>query len=348
MLDQVLDLFSIRPNYDLNIMRPDQSLSQVTSAVIQELDAVIKKTRPDWVIVQGDTTTVMAASLVAFYHRVKIGHVEAGLRTRDKQQPFPEEINRRITDVLADAFFAPTALARKNLLREGIDEGAIHVTGNTVVDALLYMAAKPFDWSRSSLASLPDKRLVLITAHRREHFGARIRDVCLAIRDLALRYARDCHFVYPVHLNSNVRVPAFELLSGRENISLIEPLDYLSLINLMKRATLILTDSGGIQEEAPTFGVPVLVLRDSTERPEAIQAGTAQLVGTNREKLVGTASRLLDDPDSYSQMSRAANPFGDGQAAQRIVQILMNGSLSRTFEERAIEARVASLGTQHS
>jgi UDP-N-acetylglucosamine 2-epimerase (non-hydrolysing) len=325
MLDQVLDLFSIYPDFDLNLMRPNQSLSQITAAVIQELDPIIQKVQPDWVLVQGDTTTVMAASLVAFYHRVKVGHVEAGLRTHDKYRPFPEEINRRLTDVVADLFFAPTAWARQNLLNEGISDTVIRVTGNTVIDALLQVAAQNYDWSGGPLADIPrHKRLVLITAHRRESFGEPFRNLCLAIRDLAQRYRQACHFVYPVHLNPNVRAPVYEILGQQENISLIEPLDYLPLVQLMKQCTLVLTDSGGIQEEAPSLGVPVLVLRETTERPEALAAGTARLVGTQRERIVAEASHLLDDMNAHTQMAKAVNPYGDGQAARRIVAALLH------------------------
>jgi UDP-N-acetylglucosamine 2-epimerase (non-hydrolysing) len=326
MLDQVLNLFNIQPHYDLNLMRPNQSLSQITAAVIGELDSVLQEVKPDWVLVQGDTTTVMATALVAFYHRVKVGHVEAGLRTRHKYQPFPEEINRHVTDVLADLFFAPTESARQNLLKEGTPDAAIRVTGNTVIDALLQVAAMDYDWNNGPLAGIPtDKRLILITAHRRESFGEPFRNLCLAIRDLAQRYQYDCHFVYPVHLNPNVQAPVCEILGNQGNISLIEPLDYLPLIQLMKHCVVILTDSGGIQEEAPSLGVPVLVLRETTERPEAIEAGTAKLVGTDRAWIVSEASRLLDDAEAHAQMARAVNPYGDGQAAQRIATALING-----------------------
>lgn len=325
MLDQVLDLFNIRPDYDLNLMRPNQTLAQITAAMIQGLDPVLQEVQPDWILVQGDTTTVMAASLVAFYHRVKVGHVEAGLRTRDKYQPFPEEINRRVTDVIADLFFAPTEWSRQNLLRESVPAELIHVTGNTVIDALLQVAARDYDWLSGPLVNIPQgKQLVLITAHRRESFGESFRNLCLAIRDLAQHYQQAYHFVYPVHLNPNVQAPVHEILGQQENISLIEPLDYLPLVQLMKHSSLILTDSGGIQEEAPSLGVPVLVLRETTERPEAIEAGTAKLVGTDRARIVSTASRLLDDPEAHAQMARAVNPYGDGQAARRIVEILLN------------------------
>jgi UDP-N-acetylglucosamine 2-epimerase (non-hydrolysing) len=324
MLDQVLDLFKIQPDYDLNLMRPNQSLAQITAAVIEGLDPIIREVAPDWVVVQGDTTTVMAASLAAFYHRVKVGHVEAGLRTHNKHQPFPEEINRRITDVIADLYFAPTEWSRQNLLKEGIADSAVRVTGNTVIDALLQVAAKPYNWANGPLAGLPrDKRLVLVTAHRRESFGEPFRNLCLALKELAQQYRYTCHFVYPVHLNPNVQQPVREILGDQPNISLIEPLDYLPLVQLMKHSTLVLTDSGGIQEEAPGLGVPVLVLRDTTERPEALEAGTAKLVGANRAKIVAEARRLLDDPAAHAHMARAVNPYGDGHAARQIVDALL-------------------------
>jgi UDP-N-acetylglucosamine 2-epimerase (non-hydrolysing) len=325
MLNQVLSVFEITPDYDLAVMRPDQTLSEVTGAIINGLDQVISKVRPQWVLVQGDTTTVMAASLVAFYHRILVAHIEAGLRTHDKHRPYPEEINRRITDVIADLFFAPTQRARQNLLNEGVKDSAIRVTGNTVVDALLNVAAKTFNWTNSPLACIPqDRRLVLVTAHRREHFGCGMREVCFAIKGLAQRYRNECHFVYPVHLNSNVRKPVYEILACETNVSLIEPLDYVALIQLMKRATLILTDSGGIQEEAPSLGVPVLVMRDTTERPEGVEAGTARLVGTDRVCIMTEASNLLDNPLACAEMSGRANPYGDGRAAQRIVESIIS------------------------
>lgn len=324
MLDQVLELFNIRPDFDLNLMRPNQSLSQITAAVIEGLDPVIREVQPDWVLVQGDTTTVMGAALVAFYHQARVGHVEAGLRTDNKYRPFPEEINRRVTDVLADLFFAPTHWSRQNLLREGVPDKAIRVTGNTVIDALLQVAARDYNWNVGPLAGVPtDKRLVLVTAHRRESFGKPFRELCMALRDLAWHYRQDCHFVYPVHLNPNVQAPVYEILGDLDNFSLIEPLDYLPLVQLMKHSTLVLTDSGGIQEEAPGLGVPVLVLRETTERPEAIEAGTARLVGTDRNRIISEARRLLDDPGAYAEMARAVNPYGDGRAANRIVETLL-------------------------
>ena len=328
MLDQVMGLFGIRPDYDLKLMLPDQTLPHLTAKLITGLDAVVEQVKPDWILAEGDTTTVLAAALAAFYRHVLFGHVEAGLRSGDKRRPFPEEINRRLADVLADAFFAPTERARQALLHEGYREQDIYVTGNTVIDALLDIAGREYDWARGPLTGVPDSsRLVLVTAHRRESFGEAFKEMCLAIRDLAEQFAKDgVHFVYPVHLNPNVRQPAQSILAGLSNISLLEPLDYLSLVNLMKRSTLILTDSGGIQEEAPSLGVPVLVMRETTERPEGVEAGVVRLVGTQRERIVAEASRLLSDPVEHAAMATRANPYGDGKAARRVVSILLERS----------------------
>ncbi len=324
MLDQVLDLFSIAPDYDLNLMQPDQSLAALTARVLTELDPVIAQERPDWVLVQGDTTTVMAASLVAFYHQIKVGHVEAGLRTCDKWQPFPEEVNRRVAGVVADLHFAPTERAKQNLLREGVDPSTVHVTGNTVIDALRMAAAMDYDVESGPLAGIPwNKRMILVTAHRRENFGRPLESICAALRKIAERYAEDVHIVYPVHLNPNVQSPVYRLLATVPNITLLPPLDYLPLVHLMKRTTLVLTDSGGIQEEAPGLGKPVLVLRETTERPEAVEVGTARVVGTEREAIVRGTAALLEDATAYAQMARAVNPFGDGRAAEWIVQYLL-------------------------
>jgi UDP-N-acetylglucosamine 2-epimerase (non-hydrolysing) len=325
MLDQVMRLFGIRADYDLGLMRPKQSLSSLTAALFEGLDRVVDKTQPDWILAQGDTTTVMVASLVAFYHRVRFGHVEAGLRTGDKWRPFPEEVNRRIADIIADAYFVPTQRAKQTLLREGCPATAIHVTGNTVIDAMLEVAGRPFDWSHSPLADIPGaSRLVLVTAHRRESFGAPFREVCQAIRDLASKFAdQGVHFVYPVHLNPNVREPVYQILSGLNNVSLIEPLPYLDLVHLMKRCTLILTDSGGIQEEAPSLRVPVLVMRETTERPEGVEAGVCKLVGTTKEKIVRAATRILRSPKAHAAMATGRNPYGDGQSAKRILSAIL-------------------------
>jgi UDP-N-acetylglucosamine 2-epimerase (non-hydrolysing) len=326
MLEQVFTLFGISPDYDLYLMRPDQGLSALTARMLEALDGVVAETRPDWILAQGDTTTVMVSALVAYYHRVRFGHVEAGLRTGDRYSPFPEEMNRRIADCLATLYFAPTERSRRSLLGEGVRADAIHVTGNTVVDALLSVADMPYDWSAGPLGGLPqDKRLVLVTAHRRESFGETFRGMCLALRELAEAFASDgVHFVYPVHLNPNVRRPVQELLAALPNFSLLEPLDYLSLVQLMKRSELVLTDSGGIQEEAPTFGVPVLVMRDTTERPEGVEAGVARLTGTERRRIVQEAGRVLGDADEHARMRKEVNPYGDGHAAERIVAALLD------------------------
>jgi UDP-N-acetylglucosamine 2-epimerase len=327
MLDQVLDLFRIEPDFDLNLMQADQSLSQLTARLFTALDSVVEQSRPDWVLAQGDTSTVLVAALVAYYHRVRFGHVEAGLRTGDRYRPFPEEMNRVVADRLADFLFAPTERSRQALLREGHSENRVLVTGNTVIDALLEVASYPYAWSSGPLAFLsPQKRLVLITAHRRESFGEPFREMCTAIRELAEAFAADdLHFVYPVHLNPNVQRPVRDMISGLANVSLLEPLDYLSLVQLMKRSTLILTDSGGIQEEAPGLKVPVLVMRDTTERPEGVDAGVVRLVGTSRRRIVVEASRLLRDPAALAAMTKSVNPYGDGHAAERIVAALLKG-----------------------
>lgn len=321
MLDQVLDLFQIEPDYDLDLMRPNQNLSQLTARLFEGLDRVMAEVRPDWVLAQGDTTTVFVVGMVAFYRGTRFGHVEAGLRTGDKRRPFPEEVNRRLADVVSDAYFAPTERARQTLLAEGCREQDVYLTGNTVIDALLEIAGREYQWRSGPLADLPtDRRLVLITAHRRESFGEPFRELCLAIRELSEQFAGDgVHFVYPVHLNPNVRGPVRELLHGCSNLSLLEPLDYLSLVQLMKRSTLILTDSGGIQEEAPSLRVPVLVMRETTERPEGIEAGVVRLVGTQRERIVDEARRLLLDTEAHRAMANGASPYGDGRAAERLV-----------------------------
>jgi UDP-N-acetylglucosamine 2-epimerase (non-hydrolysing) len=323
LLDQALAVFDVRADEDLAVMEDDQTLAGLTARLVAGLDGVVEKVKPDWVLAQGDTTTVMAASLVAYYHGVSFGHVEAGLRTGDKRRPFPEEMNRKIADDVADAHFAPTAAARAALLREGVAERTIHVTGNTAIDALLDAARRPYDWGAGPLAGVPlDRRLVLVTAHRRESFGAPLASMCEAVADLA-RADAGLHVVYPVHLNPHVASTAARVLGGVPNVTLTAPLDYLGLVHLMRRSALILTDSGGIQEEAPTFGVPVLVLREVTERPEGVAAGVARVVGTERAAIVAAARRLLDDPAERSAMARAASPYGDGHAARRIVAILL-------------------------
>ena len=328
MLDQVLDLFAIRPDYELNLMQPDQTLSQLTAHLFVALDDVITTLKPDWILAQGDTTTAFVAAMQAFYHRIPFGHVEAGLRTGDKYRPFPEEINRRIADMLADLHFAPTETARRALLAEGYPEANIYVTGNTIIDAFNEMAVRDYNWDSGPLAQIPtNKRLVLITAHRRESFGGPFRELCLAIRDLAVQFANDgVHFVYPVHLNPNVRQPVNDILSGLPGVSLLEPLDYLSLVQLMKRSVLVLTDSGGIQEEAPGLQVPVLVMRDRTERPEGLQTGLVRLVGTKRSRIVAESVEMLN---GRPPIDGGPNPYGDGKAAIRIVKILLERTRAR-------------------
>jgi len=323
MLDQVLRLFDIRPDHDLNLMRENQTLAQITAAAFTGLDAVVRQEAPDWILVQGDTTTVLAGGLVGFYHQVRVGHVEAGLRSGEKYQPFPEEINRRVAGVVADKHFAPTEQARQNLLREGVPAEAVQVTGNPVIDALHFAAEKPFDLSRSPLAGLPpQKRWILVTAHRRENFGQPLERICEALRILAQRYAGRVQLIYPVHMNPNVDTPVRKMLGRDENISLLPPLDYLPMVHLMKRCELVLTDSGGLQEEAPGLGKPVLVFREVTERPEGILAGTVRLVGSDTGRIVEEASKLLEDRNEYERMAKAIQPYGDGHAAQRIADIL--------------------------
>jgi UDP-N-acetylglucosamine 2-epimerase (non-hydrolysing) len=325
MLDQVLRVFAIQPDYDLDLMQDNQTPTQVASAALARLEPILFDERPDWVLVQGDTTTVAAAALAAFYSRARVGHVEAGLRTGDRWQPFPEEINRRIAGVIADRHFAPTERARDNLLREDVPPGQILVTGNPGIDALRWITAQPEpDEVRDLLAESPSARIVVVTAHRRENFGEPLRDICLALRDLAERYAGSIRIVYPVHRNPNVWGLVHAMLDDVPCITLLPPLDYLPNLHLMKRAYLVITDSGGIQEEAPGLSKPALVLRDVTERPEGVETGALRLVGTDRARIVAEASRLLDDPAEYQRMARARNPFGDGHAAERIVESLLN------------------------
>ena len=329
MLDQVLRLFDIQPHFDLNVMQPNQTLAQLTANVLMGLDPILTQVKPDWVLVQGDTTTVMAAALAAFYRQINVGHVEAGLRTWNKYHPFPEEVNRKIATSICDLHFCPTEVSRQNLLREGVPNATIRVTGNSVIDALNMAAEMPYDpnaGTSSPLKNVPwDKRLILVTAHRRENFGEPLEQICAALREIALAYPADVHLVYPVHLNPNVQSVAKRLLADVPNITLTEPLDYLPLVYLMKRATLVITDSGGIQEEAPGLGKPVLVLRETTERPEAVTAGTVRLVGADKEQIVLWTRRLLDDAGEYTKMARAVNPYGDGHASERIVQALLEG-----------------------
>lgn len=326
MLDQMLEVFGIVPDVDLSIMQPNQTLSALTSRAITAIDGYLAENKPDMVIVQGDTTTTFCASLTAFYHNIPVGHIEAGLRTRNKLSPFPEEINRVLTSHIADYHFAPTELSKENLLREGISEDKIFITGNTVIDALFFAIEKvkkhPPDIPGLSEHVLNNPsnhhKLVLITGHRRENFGEGFKSICDAIVTLANKFP-GVEFVYPVHLNPNVQGPVFHIMSGLKNIHLIGPLSYLPFVALMERSTLILTDSGGIQEEAPSLGKPVLVMRDTTERPEAVDAGTVKLVGTDRRTIIDNVSTLLTDGKAYNAMANAVNPYGDGKATGRIL-----------------------------
>ncbi len=329
MLDQVLALFEITPDFDLDIMRPGQNLFSITTEILQRIAAVFEEFRPDYVLVHGDTSTTFCTSLAAFYQRIPVGHVEAGLRTGDLSSPWPEEGNRRLTGVLAQLHFAPTAVAQDNLLRENVSAEQIVVTGNTVIDALITVQQKlqgSPQLYREQAERFPflraDGRMVLITGHRRENFGDGFLRICSALRLLAEQFP-EVDFVYPVHLNPNVQEPVNRLLSGVANVHLIEPQDYLPFVFLMMRSHIILTDSGGIQEEAPSLGKPVLVMRDTTERPEAVAAGTVRLVGTDVERIVQNVALLLNDEEAYRQMSFAHNPYGDGEASARIVQALI-------------------------
>lgn len=338
MLDQVLRLFDIRPDYDLNIMKAGQTLYDVTSRVLCEFGNVLQKERPDLVLVHGDTTTSMASALAAFYEQIPVGHVEAGLRTGNIYSPWPEEMNRQITGRIAVLDFAPTQFGRDNLIRENVPQDRITVTGNTVIDALYYVvdrikgdAALRESLERNICAQGYDvnrlkdsgRRLVLITGHRRENFGEGFRNICKALDTLSRRY-NDVDFVYPMHLNPNVRKPIHDMFDGRmpDNMFFIEPLDYFDFVRLMELSHIVLTDSGGIQEEAPGLGKPVVVMRDTTERPEAVEAGTVKLVGTDYDKITTTISRLLDDTGYYNTMSQAVNPYGDGKACPRIVDFI--------------------------
>lgn len=333
MLDQVLSLFAIMPDVDLNLMQQNQTPSQVAARVLLALDPLLAETEPDWLLVQGDTTTVMAASIAAHHRRVRVGHVEAGLRTYDRANPFPEEMNRVVADHVSDLHFAPTKGARANLLAEGISVNSVHITGNTVIDALLWVAARPLTaaaqtelghYGLADLVAEEERRVVLVTAHRRENHGRPILDICQALQTLAGKWP-DLHFVYPVHRNPNIWGPVHERLGNVPGITLLPPVDYSSLTHLMKHSRLILTDSGGVQEEAPSLGVPVLVLRETTERPEAVTAGAARLVGTDPEQIVREADHLLRDATAHATMAQAINPYGDGRAAARTVDVLLTG-----------------------
>ncbi len=331
MLDQVLEVFGITPEYDLNIMAPNQDLYDITAKVLMGLREVLKDFRPDTVLVHGDTTTSMAASLAAFYMQIPVGHVEAGLRTYNMLSPWPEEMNRQVTDRICTYYFAPTEQSKKNLLQDNIDEKKIFITGNTVIDALLMavdiisstsgMEEKIAKEFQEKGYTVGNREYILVTGHRRENFGEGFLHICKAIKELAALHP-DMDIVYPVHLNPNVQKPVYELLSGVDNVYLISPLDYLPFIYAMQHSTLLLTDSGGVQEEAPSLGKPVLVMRDTTERPEAVEAGTVKLVGTDAEAIVSNVTALLQDKEMYKRMSETHNPYGDGQACERIMAAL--------------------------
>ena len=342
MLDQVLRLFNILPDVDLDLMQPDQNLANLTADIFTHLDPVLANLKPDWILVQGDTTTVMASSLAAFYRHIRVGHVEAGLRTNDKWHPFPEEINRRLASVVTDLHFAPTDWARQNLLRENIPPQQVIITGNPVIDALYAVVKMPptpdmlelfkrldiqhklSDTSPATVHASP--RLILVTAHRRENFGKPLENICMALKGLAKSFGDEIRIVYPVHLNPNVQVPVYHFLRDIPNIILLDPLDYLPMVHLMKHASLVLTDSGGLQEEAPALGIPVLVMRAVTERPEGVNAGTVRLVGTDSEQIYNQSRNLLDNPQAYAAMAQAINPYGDGKAAMRITTAILNST----------------------
>ncbi len=329
MLDQVLNFFEIRPRYDLNIMRPGQSLHGLTARILEQLQSVLDDYRPDYILVHGDTTTTFVSALAAFYKQIKVGHVEAGLRTHNKWAPFPEEINRQLTGRLTDIHFAPTQRARQNLLDENVPDTAIRVTGNTVIDSLLWATEKLNHYTDDEIRYLhnevidPKAKIILVTGHRRENFGDGFLRICRALARIAREHP-GAQIIYPVHLNPNVRKPVFDLLGGIPNIRLIEPLGYPAFVWLMNRSYLIITDSGGIQEEAPSLGKPVLVMRETTERPEAVEAGTVLLVGTDEDKIFSRTAELLSGGELYTRMKRAHNPYGDGRAAGRIADYFLN------------------------
>lgn len=323
MLDQVLDLFKIEPDLDLDLMKPGQTLSALTAAIFEKLDPIIIAEQPDWILAQGDTTTVMATSILAYYHKIKFGHVEAGLRTFNNYEPFPEEVNRRIAGTIATAHFAPTEQSKQNLTAENISADQIFVTGNTVIDAVQSVANTKTPKEISDLlVVIGNKKIILVTAHRRENFGEPIKNICKAIRELANKFKNEIQFIYPVHLNPNINDVVRAELAGFSNITLLPPLDYQPLVHLIKNAFIVLTDSGGLQEEAPSFGKPVLVLRNVTERPEGIEAGTVKLVGTSAAEIIKNVTELITDTHAYELMAQAVNPYGDGHATQRILNAI--------------------------
>ena len=322
MLYQVINLFKIKADYDLEIMQPNQTLEGIAVKSLQGLEVVIKKEKPDMLLVQGDTATAFIAALAAFYQKIPVGHIEAGLRTWEKYNPFPEEINRRLISVVADLSFAPTATAVNALKQENVDSKSIFLTGNTVIDALLTTASTKYDLAKTGVKLKPGRKLILVTTHRRENFGKPMEDACRAIAAIAKKHPNEVEVVLPVHRNPKVQAVVRRLLGGIENVQLIEPLDYLPFVHLMKAAFLILTDSGGVQEEAPSLGKPVLVMRETTERPEAIASGTVKLVGLNYQRILKESEILLKNGREYARMASAVNPYGDGKASERIVQAL--------------------------
>lgn len=324
MLDQVLEMFNIKPDYDLDIMKERQSLVGITTRVLSGLDEVIKQEKPDVILVHGDTSTTFAGALAAFYNQVKIGHVEAGLRTYDKYSPFPEEMNRCLTGVMADFHFSPTEANKQNLLKENIAESKIYITGNTVIDALKSTVKDDYEFTDKTLANLDfeSKKVILVTAHRRENLGEPLRNICEALREIVTTY-EDVQIVYPVHLNPAVREVANEILGGLDRVALIEPVNVDDLHNAMSRCYMVMTDSGGLQEEAPSLAKPVIVLRNETERPEAVKAGTVKVAGVKKENILALAKELIEDEDAYNKMAHAANPYGDGNASKRIVDALL-------------------------
>lgn len=324
MLDQVLEIFNIKPDYDLNIMKQGQTLADITTRALNGLDAVIKEAKPDIILVHGDTSTTFAGSLAAFYNQTKIGHVEAGLRTYDKYSPFPEEMNRKLTGAMTDYHFSPTISNKNNLLKENVDESTIYITGNTVIDALKTTVKEEYTFADETLNSLDfeGKKVILMTAHRRENLGKPLEDICSAARDIVLSHP-DTELVYPMHLNPKVRDTATRILGDIERVHLIEPLDVQELHNAIKRCYLVMTDSGGLQEEAPSLGKPVIVLRNETERPEAVDAGTVLMGGVNKENIINLAHMLLCDSAAYEKIAKTANPYGDGKASERIVQAIL-------------------------
>jgi UDP-N-acetylglucosamine 2-epimerase (non-hydrolysing) len=323
LVDQVLDLFNIVPNFSLEIMKPNQNLVALTTNLLKKLDIVTKKVKPDWILAQGDTTTVMCSSIIAYYNKILFGHIEAGLRTNNKYQPFPEEINRRITGVIADLHFAPTRKAKEALLKENILESIITVTGNTIIDALKYITRLPTTISEKNFPEIEfNKRIILVTAHRRENFGESFVNICKAIKTISSEY-KDVQFVFPVHLNPNIRNTAHEILGQIDGVKLLDPVNYGQLLFLLSKSYIIMTDSGGIQEEAPSFNKPLLVLRNTTERPEGVEAGIAKLVGTKQNSIINSVKTLLNNPKEYSKMVQISNPYGDGHAAGKIVSAIL-------------------------